>query len=718
MRSEATPTLAAFTARVLRRSDRRQALAALDHLGWRQIMTLWEALFPFLLRAAFFSIVQLLEMLLLMHLHFFFVPPGSMHVLAVMSVLHTAALSVALSLKRSAAHPFEKRSLAIARLNYALKTSIACFAAAALVLGAVVIFATDIHFTSPPLYRAMLMSWIAGLPLEAGIIMGLYTLGRRRQALLGRRLTFFQIAHVSLGLSCIALDLPLFYVLSHILTLVGGFACVLPGRISRRVKAGQLVSLLSQSLPPALIELGGKLLYLPLVYLEPSCAIVLLVMQRLMHICSAMSMRTADIVSISVTRRLLLDDQGPQARVLRRLCLLLAAGLVLAALIGLPFITLRFSPLLWGSLHTEPLHVSWLWVSLLLGCCLLRAALIGLMRLASEVKNSGSDNQLVFSSATAGRVDIDRPSLYAAALVCAVSAASFLVLHYLLVGCSLLEVFLCFMTIDLLLLAGLCVQLRHRLTHPPRVLWRARGLPALLAANHRHVLCCEVAAGLTPALDGLKEELAVAADALCYLQWNSRQLLLACDKLPDVLIEQSAFFHNISWSREVDECMPRHFRAGLFAAAYTNDLQNPLQSYRGALLPETLYAAAGDADALEDAVSRLPGVSCIAISEIFSSQQHPRRIDLLRYLDMIVRRGPVTLLRGHDKATRGMLHCNAGRQPAFMLLIDRETRRMMPELAYVTFLHNMRDAGLCGNQEASWNQHHVTAHGAPYRGVF
>lgn len=701
---ELEPTLARAATRYASISDRWQEFSSLGPISSATLRAHWYAVIPFLLRGATFSLLQILETFLLIHLHFFFLPPGSLHTLAILSVLHTAFLSAAISIKRAAPNLFDAGESIPHVIRDLARRFVALFAVCAVLLGVAVVALTSLHLSSPPIYRAMIMSWIAGLPLEAGVMIGLYSLGRRRAVLFGRKLTFCQLFQALGGLIAIVLNLPALYIFVHFLALGAAFIYVsgvedftqpvrdsAEKRESRRIFPGIVVS----SFIPAFVEFSGKVIYLPLAVLSPSFAIALLIAQRLSHIGSAAALRTTDIVFRGFSRSVLIGGSESSHRALFRLSIYLFSGALLVVVIALPFAVARyFTPIL-GSVYGEPLSVSAGWALLFGLLCLGRAQAGALLRLRSEVRSTALDNSLMSTADSRAHVLSD-PSFWLSTfslLGGLLSTPLVLLLSERFAASTIVWLVIAF---DALLLAGLAVGFVICRFRTLADTWTRRGLPALLALRPRLITLLECDAGLKPALVNTVKSLLEENPNVHVLRWSGRRCIVGSSDSIDLSSGVGVFLQAYPLKLGPGDtdlgCVTSSWKM-LFTSGYLGGAANNVPLRLPETVSKSIKNARGSVTAMSQALSLIGGVSHVPISELFQLSAAQRRLDVLRYLDLLISRGPVTVMRCLDRSLKGIIHLNQNGSPYSVVLVNVDQRYLMPELSYAAFVHNIIDAG-------------------------
>lgn len=635
----------------------------------------------FLIRGAFFSLMQLAEAIALMKAHFFFLPPSSLGVLSVLSVLHTAALAIALGMRDSCLEALgNKRAPWLsesALISNVLVSVVVGSVVASFVMALCIVSFSGIHFTSPPIYRAMLMGWIVALPFEVAILLGLYSAKSRRLVIQGRRLLWCLIGEGVVGVLSIISNLPLLYLLSKFGLLAYALLLLFPkgsiegvgganAKVSRPLIRGVVWSLLVRGCGPAFIELAGKILYLPFALLDPSLAITLLVSHRLMHIASAFALRGARLISRVFQRVLVFGDLRQRFLVIRRAVVVVFISAASSTLLS-PALVARYQLVSLSSPHNEYVDLS-VWLFVVFGVVLLvRAAVSGIFSLMeSHFVRAGIGIRPCF---TLGVI------LLGAALFCSYG------INYFRLGDGVTAwrpISVMFLELGILFCVAIVATVfcLYRCDFS----WKRIGINGLFDAANQTVSVYKSRFDESVVID----QVARIIPASKPVRLNSGTLLAGRIK-PGWIAPAHIFAYVETSIKPLDH---------LLLSMMQPSIQNLVGNARAKLLIEKVECLAF-AGSLNEGV-QLSGSDILIVPVVAAlyDKHLPRYKEVVEYLDLLVSNGSISLNKAMPRRLRGLLHFNRGLAPHLIVIVGAAERVYLPEFAYATLQYNLFQAGI------------------------
>lgn len=635
----------------------------------------------FLIRGAFFSLMQLAEALALMKAHYFFLPPSSLGVLSVLSVLHTAALAIALGMRESCLEAISNKRapwLSESALISSVLVSVVLWSVvASFVMALCIVLFSGIHFTSPPIYRAMLMGWIVGLPFEVAILLGLYSAKSRRLVIQGRRLLWCLVGEGSVGVVTIVCNLPILYLFCKFGFLLFALMLLFPRRsiegitavnaqVSRPVIRRVVRSLFVRGCGPAFFELAGKVLYLPFALLDPSLAITLLVSHRLMHIASAFALRGSRLISRVFQRMLVYGDARQRSLVIRRAVVVVVVSAACSVLL-LPALLARYQLASWSSPHNEYIDLS-VWLFVVFGVLLLvRAAVSGVFTLMeSHFVRAGSGF---------------RPCSTAGCLILSAALFSSYGVTYFRLGDGVTTWRpISVMLLELGILICLAIVATIYCLTGANFNWRKIGINTL-----------DCTADQTVSLYRSRFDESVTIDRIAWvIPANNtvrldRATLLASGIKPGWMVPDHISPYVESSNKTLEH---------ILLSVVRPIRPNAVGDARAKLLTErveSLTLAGG----LNQRV-QLSGFDLLIlpVKTALQAKDLARYEEIVEYLDLLVSNGSLTLNKAMPRRLRGLLHFNRGLAPHLIVIVGAADRIYLPEFAYATLYYNLVQAGL------------------------
>lgn len=669
----------------------RDTIASLKIPTSEKVLPLARYLARFFMRGSFFSLIQLLEAFFLIRNHFFYIPPSSVGVLAVLSVAHTGALAMALSFRKITGHLRALPALANVNrrpiISALISAVVASFGILSLALLGIIIATTSIHFSSPPIYRAMLTGWIVTLPIEVGIVLGLYTARQRGLALFGDRLTGYLALGSLFGCFSVIANLPLLYLAARLTFLLLSWRLVYPKHLSsneptlerREVQVATrraLPQLFRIGFGSASLELAPKLACLPIAHYDPSFALTLVVAQRLIQLASASSLRVADLLHREVRRWIAFGSTQVRARAFSRAFSTLTVTSIFT-LILFPIMAVRYTVVSWSSPYNEHVDPSLIVVILFVGLLAMRPTILGMARLVEDTPGTGMRNSnpclaLGIIGLTLSTIpNVALWSGHSLNLTTAQSAQAVLLSEIVLLFTAL-------------------AWLRTKVVGGTLWTWSDLGILSLRRAQEtapsRHLLLLKAPKELRHVLYRATLELKEAP-----LVSMSPTALLTPDKPK---------------TRAVFETHPAEVE--ISAGTLQNilhEILHPTRSFRGRdrLRSETrrrFIELASFVTSRGEATPAIPpncGIELIRLDEALTSTPLSGREECARYLDLLLLHGSVITHHGLTRSARGVLHLNCGDRPSHLVLVGTETRMYFSEFGYVALHHNLFQAGLEGS---------------------
>jgi len=688
--SSASPYHSSFkglVSRTRRSFDDRKTIGSLAAPVSRKALPLARYLSRFFIRGSFFSLLQLAEAFFLMRYHFFFIPPSSVGVLAVLSVAHTGALAIALSFRRVAAHARAVPALAHvdrrAVTTLMISAVVISFSLLSLALLGVITLATNVHFSSPPIYRAMLTGWIIALPLEVGIILGLYTARQRGIALFGDRLTVYLGLEAICGCLSVMANLPLVYLATRLTFLFFSWRLVYP--IKSRTTAPpherrERRLLLSRALPQlcriglasACLELAPKLAYLPIVHRDPSFALTLVVAQRLIQLSSASALRVADLLHREFRRWIAFGSQRLRSLAYTRAFSTLCVASILTLLLS-PIMAARYAATSWSSPYNEHLEPASLTIALFVLLLALRPATLGMARLVEDTPAPGAPNS--------------KPCLILGTFAMVVSATLNVSLW---AGYSpelpITQLAEMLLTVELVALIAALVWLRSKVVKG--ALWRWEDLGILsLRKGHEGGLSVRVAQIKAP----------MELRHLLYRSTFDLARLPLIDISPSALIAPNdpkvwEVFKDPAGGIELSGHTLREILEIILHSTKSTSAKDLLikadrERFIELLSSVQTHGGSSPPSPAESEIEVVPIDHALLCNEPESDERR------MRYLDLLTERGSLTTPARLKKSVRGVLHLNNGVSPSHLVLVGTKSRMYFSEFGYVALHYNLFQAG-------------------------
>lgn len=162
-------------------------------------------------------VYQLLELFLLAFVHYIFISPEALNLLRFFpsSSILAAVLSLQLRffVRRSDFDPQAKKD----HLRYTAQKLLQLGLILSLLATVYVLFFTTLHFSAPPIFRAVILAGIIGLCFDGILSFSFFSIPIARKIIVLPKLRMVAIASMLPSLACVYFDLPLLYLLFRVL---------------------------------------------------------------------------------------------------------------------------------------------------------------------------------------------------------------------------------------------------------------------------------------------------------------------------------------------------------------------------------------------------------------------------------------------------------------------------------------------------------------------
>lgn len=642
---------------------------------------LWRFLSPSLARLVIIALAQIGELVLLAKLYFVVVPPSSLGILTVLSVAHTASISIALSLRSAIRESSDLPDPAVVANRYIVAVSYGMTALAFVLALALVLF-TNSAFDSPPIYRALVLSWIFALPFEAALIMGLYTLNIRGVLLVSRVLWRLQIFQIFASCACIYVNAPLVLLCARLGALLLSIRILYPANSWRfrmalevRTAPPAFRRLIARGVGAALMELAGKMLLFRVMVLDAEIALLGLLLQRFIHVASAFSLRTAYQLRHNFCRAAAYGSVRIRGRLASRFTILSLAGVAPATLL-IPLVFVREELLAWLSPYGEEVTPAAAIVAGLVVIIALHATVIGGAWLVDEGQHA-----VRRSPGTGRRLGFTAFSLGIGSVMLAFAGS--VVLRHAGQSWPLQEMYPLLLGEWTLILAILGIALVGLVRADWKPAWSREPLALLLREAARRAEALTLVKARSAPVSALNEYIRCIDTHYMWCRVGGRAVLTTHDPMKAASVERVAV---LEISR-FEVATPGELALQVFSAysGWTRALPPASDDFvRRVMADVTAHRG--------DSLMKGDGYEIVPVGCLWRGESSSRRDDLLRYLDRMAWTGWIIPHHRAERRLKGIVHFNREETPRLLVAVTLEYRHAMPALVYRALLHNIEDA--------------------------
>lgn len=338
----------------------------------------------YLLWTASLLLIQVLEVAVLAFFHNIYFPPESLFALRLISSVSMLGILFALNSRmriyQSPEAPTDLKELGPAlspQIRTELLGKIVFLLAncASLLLIVYLTWGTTLHFTSPPIYRAVILSGIIALPWDTLTTFLFYNLGVLKRPVPPRPFRVYSITCYLLALLCLAANLPLLFFIVRVLPrpILTGYLWhhAVGGRLRdlfrfrkelfQREKAffrayayslGWTFALFS------LYEMSLYFLYAPLAIFDPNISLIIFFSHKLIHLGNVFGIKLSLIYLPRLKTSLVI---GERRLILKRQRQIIVGMLLYLSLASsfLPLVLMKHEVLMWAAPTGEKLYMGW-----------------------------------------------------------------------------------------------------------------------------------------------------------------------------------------------------------------------------------------------------------------------------------------------------------------------------------------------------------------------
>lgn len=390
--------------------------------------------------------VQISEIAILAFSHFIFFPPESLDILRVLSSLSFIGILAAFNTrffdyKKELSAPMSTRMIFCARFLF---LAAACIS---LLLSAYVIFFTNLHLSTPPIYRAVILAGIMGLPFDILNTFVIYNLKHFDVSPIRGKFRIYSCASLITALIFLALGNSAFY-LAFILLPRLFFSTYLWRKITgssfsfltfhRHAESGLPAYLTAflKSLAPvfalyAAMETSLFLIFGRLVHFDADLALIVFFCHKIIHVATILGVKSNFIFARHIRFLSFIGEKRSIANVYRALGWI-TAFYASICLFLLPLIFLKKEVLLWASPIGDYFELTPLFFC------------------ATVLLVFGRTFPLVFAAWLLQGIDAKRTLIICSVLSLAVGAMSHYSAGFLVMRYDTVDIFLTFVFLDLL----------------------------------------------------------------------------------------------------------------------------------------------------------------------------------------------------------------------------------------------------------------------------
>lgn len=308
--------------------------------------------------------LQIAEVGILAKVHFVYLPPTSLEILRVLSALSFLGVVTPWAIQRATLDDASPRVVTERVVRRAARALFVVGLLASLALASLLALSTELRFSTPAVFRAVLVGTILAMPFDVASTSLYYHLGRFPTRVLQRDYRAISIALHALALVPLALDWPLIYLAMVVAPRIASAAAVwrvVGSGLGDLYRASPVADEQEQRLwrdvrrlallsfgKLALMEAAMFATYAGVTRTEPNFPLLLYLAHKLIHVVTVLGLKSALSLGPRLERSARLRDAPGIADAKRRLTVTLFAALGSSALL-LPILVAKRQILTWVS---------------------------------------------------------------------------------------------------------------------------------------------------------------------------------------------------------------------------------------------------------------------------------------------------------------------------------------------------------------------------------